>query len=376
VSQGKTVLALHDAAEFGGHEIMLLRFLPALLDDPRLERLDFAHAADNAELARRLDALGHAKLRRLPWGWRKRGGEPWLGRLRRGYACAVRRLHAETRPDIALIVQGRIENGVVPMRALPRDARLFSYIPMAHSLGEMGLRFAAIGDAVRRPLYARPARFIAPSASVAAQLERAGARGEVRIVRNVIDLPPAIDRAEARARLNLPGDARVALFIGRFDVGQKGLDLLLAAIARDAARLGGWTFLFVGDGEGRGAIAALAEKLRGQVEIGLRGFTSDVPTHLAAADLMLIPSRFESGPLVLLEAMAQDLPALASGIDVFQEQLPAANRTDFATASLADAMARALSPDAVAAYRAAAAERLARDTVESSAAAFVEAVLG
>ena len=33
---GKTVLAMHDSPQFGGHEVMLLRFLPRLLA-PRVD---------------------------------------------------------------------------------------------------------------------------------------------------------------------------------------------------------------------------------------------------------------------------------------------------------------------------------------------------
>jgi glycosyltransferase involved in cell wall biosynthesis len=365
---------MHDAVEFGGHEIMLLRFLPALLADSRLGRLAIAFPASNRMLAQRLEALAHPKLALRPWDWVKRPAEPYRALFRFGYARAVRRLCAEERPDTVLIVQGRIENCVVPMLSVPASMPLTSYIPMAHSMREMG-RSTGFDDWVRRPLYRRPLRFIVPTASVAAQLARAGAKCPVSVVPNVIDPPPSIDRTQARMDLALPPERRIALFVGRLDVGQKGLDRMLAAIARDAEHLAEWTFLFVGEGPGRTEIEAVADRLGARVDIRLCGSTPDMAAYLAAADLMLIPSRWEGDPLVLLEAMAQRLPVLGSEIDVFVEHLPPGNRTSFETAALAKAMEATLAPEALAAYRCAAAKRM-KGTIASSARLFADAVLG
>jgi glycosyltransferase involved in cell wall biosynthesis len=95
---------------------------------------------------------------------------------------------------------------------------------------------------------------------------------------------------------------------------------------------------------------------------------------LAAADLLLMPSRWEGVPLVMLEAMTYGVPILGSNIDVFRDYLSPANRIDFAAEDLAGAMARAIEPRRVDAFRRAAAARIAETGLTRSAERFVAAL--
>lgn len=369
----RTILILQDNPQFGGHEIMLLGFLPAVLASPDIGRVVFAYPESNPTLDARLRAITSSKLELRPWGWTRRGGEPYRADLRFGYKRAVRSLYKEVKPDAVLLIQGRIENCVVPTLALPRDALLVSYIPLAHSMAEIGRN--PIGDWPRRRLYRRPNRFIVPSASIGGQLGRAGATAPVTVAENVVHVPPAPDQAAARAALNLPADRRIAMFLGRFDVAQKGLDRLADAIRRAGDGLTDWTLLFVGDGEGKPLIEGLAADLAGRVDIRLHGFSNRPQDYLAAADLLMLPSRWEGVPLVMLEAMQIGLPILASGIDVFTEYLPPANRMDYEAGDLATALAGALAPVALAAYKTQAEAVTQRASPERSATLFLKALL-
>jgi glycosyltransferase involved in cell wall biosynthesis len=88
-----------------------------------------------------------------------------------------------------------------------------------------------------------------------------------------------------------------------------------------------------------------------------------------------MPSRWEGVPLVMLEAMTRGLPILASDIDVFRDYLPDANRIDFATADMPEALTRVTAVRAVDDYRAAAGRRLCEQSLERSSARFIEALL-
>jgi glycosyltransferase involved in cell wall biosynthesis len=364
-----TLLILQDSPDFGGHEAMFLRFLPGLMESGAFRRIVIRYAEGNSRFADRLAALSSPTIDAEPWPFVKRRAEPYLAPFRRNYAKAVRGLIAAERPAALLLLQGRIENLAVPMLVASPETFLVSYVPMAHGMADLG-RASMPGDLVRRRLYRRPDRFIVPSAAVASQVHAAGGRKTI-VVDNVVTPPPRPDRLEARERLELPASARIALFLGRLDVRQKGLDMLADAIRRDGDRLGKWTFLIVGEGEGRPIFDTLAREYEGRIDLRCISWTDRPHDYLAAADLLLMPSRWEGVPLVMLEALAYGVPVLGSDIDVFREFLPETHRVDFAVDSLADTMATAVAP----AGRAAFADRaMARDDVTALSHRFVAAL--
>lgn len=330
------LLILHDSPDFGGHERMLLTWLPAILDTTTAT---ICVPAANQRLVSALAPFAD-RLEIVTWPFIKRRGEPYLHWLRLRYRAAVRRLVASVKPDVVLLVQGRIENLSVPMAVLPRSVYVISYLPMAHTLTEMGRR-VPFGDAFRRLLYARPDQFIVPSPAVARQVAAAGARSLATIVANVVPPQLRIEPEVARARLGLRGDRRVALFLGRLDHGQKGLDALCEAAQRARpGTLSEWSFVFAGDGPGASALKALGVK--GVIDVHLAGWTDQPEVYLSAADVLLLPSRWEGLPLAMLEAMQLGVPILASSLDVFREALPAANVINFATVDLGAALDRAV----------------------------------
>ncbi len=169
------LLVLHDSADFGGHERILLDLLPAVLDGSRFDEVTFYVPGANHRLQAALAALAAPRLRIEIWPFTKRRAEPYLYPFRRLYARHVRRIVAREQPHTTLLVQGRIEHLAVPAMALSADERIVSYLPMAHRLTDMG-RSGWLGDRIRRRLYRRPDLFIVPDSAVAG-----GARDEVSL---------------------------------------------------------------------------------------------------------------------------------------------------------------------------------------------------
>lgn len=126
-------------------------------------------------------------------------------------------------------------------------------------------------------------------------------------------------RPEARQRLGLSPDAEVVLFVGRF-APLKGLDALIEAVA--ALRPGRPDLQLIvagGDGPLDDATQALHRKVR---RLGLEGVVrfpgrvdpSDLPDYYSAADLLALPSHYESFGLVVLEALACGTPVAATPV--------------------------------------------------------------
>ncbi|MHB8286341.1 MAG: glycosyltransferase family 4 protein [Caulobacteraceae bacterium] len=375
----RRVAILQDSPDFGGHERAFLTWLPALLESPSIESLHFSIPAANQAFSAALAPFAHTKLTVSQTSFVKGPAEPFRAPLRFAYGRAARDVVARSGCDLVLMLQGRIENLATPMLWLPREVEVVSYLPMAHLGSEMG-RSAALSrltDGVKRVYYRRPQRIIVPSQAGAAQVRRAGSRGEVYVVPNVA-LPAAVstsDRAASRQALGLAADAKIALFMGRFDTHQKGIDRLVSQLRRDQAEAGDWMFLFVGQGPGADEIQKLLDDT--QIQGKIVSWTDAPAAYLSASDILLLPSRFEGVPLIMLEALQAGLPMIVSDIDVFREYLPHDAIHDFDGGdSLPAALTRLTTVEAIAAYRQHAARLTASTSMASSQQAFLHALLG
>lgn len=109
-----------------------------------------------------------------------------------------------------------------------------------------------------------------------------------------------------------PGTSRIKLlFVGRHD-RQKGLDILLDAFAIARKKNPHLELTIIGE-----AVRTQSPTMiGGNTNDGVRFIgwvaASDIDQHYQAADLLVMPSRWEGLPLVLLEAMRNGTPTLVS----------------------------------------------------------------
>jgi glycosyltransferase involved in cell wall biosynthesis len=120
-------------------------------------------------------------------------------------------------------------------------------------------------------------------------------------------------RAEARRHLGLDQSAFVIMGLGRL-IPIKGFDLAVRALPRISGAIPTARLLLVGDGPERPALEALAASLRVADRLRMTGETTDVASHLAAADAVVVPSRNEGMGRVLVEAMALGRPVVATAV--------------------------------------------------------------
>jgi glycosyltransferase involved in cell wall biosynthesis len=150
------------------------------------------------------------------------------------------------------------------------------------------------------------------SADLAARLR---GRGAPRVAEFDVPVPPAppptaADVARARADLG-PPERPAVLAIGRL-AEQKGLDILLAAARQWQHRVPVPVLAIAGEGPLAAELAAVAR--RTGVDLALLGQRDDVPALLAAADVIVVPSRWEARALVVQEAMAAGRPIVAARV--------------------------------------------------------------
>jgi glycosyltransferase involved in cell wall biosynthesis len=135
-----------------------------------------------------------------------------------------------------------------------------------------------------------------------------GVRGRVvELVENGVDL------GLWRETDTSPRDGPVRfLFVGRL-VDWKAVDLLLDAFARVAEKESA-TLDIIGDGPMRPALEEQARRLGISSAVTFRGWVpqAEVARHLRDADVFVLPSLYECGGAVVLEAMAAALPVVAT----------------------------------------------------------------
>ena len=136
----------------------------------------------------------------------------------------------------------------------------------------------------------------------------------LRVVLNgVADRPPRASRAEIRSALGVADGARMAVTVARL-TEQKGHRDLITAVPAVLSRVPGTRFIWVGDGPLEGTIRAALRDAGLENDVALLPHHDDVPGLLAAADVVVLPSRFEGLPLVALEAMAAARPVVGTAV--------------------------------------------------------------
>jgi glycosyltransferase involved in cell wall biosynthesis len=133
-----------------------------------------------------------------------------------------------------------------------------------------------------------------------------------------------IDRNVARQRLlaqfSLPADTKLVGMIGRL-AAQKDHATLFRAAARVVPAYPNVRFLVVGDHTANEAFRRHYHELAQLIEAQaltpyfiFTGFRDDIPQLISGLDVSVLSTHFEGFPLVILEAMAQQIPVIATAV--------------------------------------------------------------
>ncbi|MCX6083945.1 MAG: glycosyltransferase [Caldiserica bacterium] len=216
------------------------------------------------------------------------------------------------RPDV-------VHSHMVHANFLARVTRLFCQMPVlictAHSTRE--------GPRWRELLYRLTDRL----ADLTTNVSQAGVERYIRVGAAPVDrirwVPNGIDvsrferdsarHERLRASLGFPG-AFVFLAAARLERA-KGIDILLDASSLMHLQGRNVAVLIAGDGSQRAELEAQASTLRlGERSVRFLGAREDIPDLMEAVDALVLPSRWEGLPMVLLEAGAAGLPVIATNV--------------------------------------------------------------
>lgn len=139
---------------------------------------------------------------------------------------------------------------------------------------------------------------------------------KISIIRNSVDVQRYghnFDRDHIRGELGFSEKEQIGVVVATFK-RQKGHRYLIEAASELADQFPNFHLLFLGDGELRSEMESLVGELGLEKRIHFLGTRSDVPSILAASDLFILPSLWEGLPMALIEAMASELPVVATRV--------------------------------------------------------------
>ncbi|MFQ5451260.1 MAG: glycosyltransferase [Nitrospinaceae bacterium] len=186
------------------------------------------------------------------------------------------------------------------------------------------LKIPVLSSILRRCLGHADA-IICQSSQFKEHLTELGVTGNhVHVISNGIELDrfSPLEKSKAREKLSQPQNKTLVLCACRLSAS-KGHEHLIRAIPPVIKKHPDVRFIFVGDGETRDSLSAMAHSqgLDGcLVFAGMQDETT-MPLWLNAADLFVLPSLLDGSPNILLEAMACGLPIIATTVGGIPEMI-------------------------------------------------------
>jgi glycosyltransferase involved in cell wall biosynthesis len=150
---------------------------------------------------------------------------------------------------------------------------------------------------------------VACGPGVAAALAEHGVPVRRTIVNGIGPAPAPCDRGTLAAEWNRPNAERLVVAVGRL-VEQKNHALAIRALAD----LPGIALAIVGEGPLRAELERVADETGVGDRVVLAGARPDARGVIAAADAVVLPSRWEGLPLVALETLASGTPLVATAV--------------------------------------------------------------
>ncbi|MCS7209119.1 MAG: glycosyltransferase family 4 protein [Fimbriimonadales bacterium] len=154
---------------------------------------------------------------------------------------------------------------------------------------------------------------ITPSEIGAEVLRKYGVQKPITPIRNPVLPFPEVSKAEARAKLGIPAETWMLLYVGRM-APEKNVSVLLQAIPHIVRGCPNARLWLVGPGPALEDLKAQAHAMNLSQWVHFTGAVprDEVSLYLLAADLFVFPSITESQGLVLDEAQAAGLPCIVA----------------------------------------------------------------
>ncbi|HET9503950.1 MAG TPA: glycosyltransferase family 4 protein [Hymenobacter sp.] len=224
---------------------------------------------------------------------------------------------AAFRPDIICVSQGG--NFEITQMAWLREALVQSGVPfcfVCHNYDASQLPAAEMRQTGRQ-IFARAARvfFVSQEQAHVSQRQLATRLPNAELVKNPVNLPAA-------ELLPWPTSAEPQLaIVAGVDINRKGQDIALEVLSTPRWQQRAWHLNIYGDGPDHEYVVELLALYKLQARVTLHGNVADVTSIWRQNHLLLVPSRREAAPLVVMEAMLCGRPVVGTAVGSIAEWL-------------------------------------------------------
>ena len=294
-----------DAPEWGGQEILAAR-IANILSQSYQVHFFFSSRKFETEL--------FPGVERILLPYHSQGPFPIVRDRLSGKATQARKIflnHGAGKGDFQklIVCPGNIERCIPGIRAAHKlGLKIISYYPMAFTQKESLAKFGALRDRLALKVYPLISNWIV-NTPYQERLLRRFIPGETK----VFQLPNPLTYQEDSAPKK-PVSIRQVVTIGRLYFGQKGQQIIpeIASYLEDDS---GIRFHVIGQGSDANKLKQIvaAKNLKDRVFYTSWASPAEIREQLLKyTDILLIPSKFESGPMVLFEALQCGVPVLVA----------------------------------------------------------------
>ncbi len=239
----------------------------------------------------------------------------------RGFVQLLRRV----RPDV---LHSHLPVADFYARLLGRLCGVKCIMSSVHGLPERYLSTGSLGNRLLKRIVLHPrwgALTVCGQAS-AQQLTGYYPNARIHVIPNGIELQQhrRLTKAELRVKreaVGVPEEGALILAVGRISSPKGHVDLV-RAVPAIVAEVPSAFVVIAGEGEEMDTLRAAAASL-GDLAVHVRviGYWDDLAGLMAAADIYVLPSRWDAMPLSVLEAMSWGLPIVATNVGCVPEML-------------------------------------------------------